>query len=89
MEKKIGLIENSNGERSHTKLISLIVVSCIMIGWVIVSAMDKEMAKIDPTLLSLIGICISGNGLNKWIEANGNADKARLIRQVIERVKKK
>ncbi len=86
--QKIGLIENSNGERSHTKLISLIVALCIMVGWVIVSGLQHRLVEIDPTLLGLLAICISGNGLNKWIESNGNSEKARLIKQVIEKVKK-
>ncbi len=43
--QKIGLIENSNGERSHTKLISLIVALCIMVGWVIVSGLQARLIK--------------------------------------------
>lgn len=84
--KKIGLIENSNGDKSHTKLIGLIVALCIMVGWVIVSGLQHRLVEIDPTLLTLLGICMTGNGLNKWVEANG-IDKEKLIESVLKKAK--
>lgn len=86
--QKIGLIENSAGEKSHTKLIHLVVALCIMVGWAIVSIQDNALVAIDPTLLALLAICMGGNGINKWIESNGISEKVKLIKRTVGRVKK-
>jgi len=86
--EKIGYLENSNGEKSHTKLINSIVALAIMGGWAMVCYQKGELVQIDPTLLGLLGMCISGNSLNKWIESNSNVEKAKMIRTFMERVKK-
>jgi len=83
----IGFLQNSNGERSHTKLISVIVAVCIMAGWCVVCFQEGRLVEIDPTLLGLLGICVSGNGLNKWIESNGNVDKVRMMKMIVDKMK--
>jgi len=84
--KKIGLIQNANGENSYTRLVGLVTCSLIMIGWVIVSGLQQRLVEIAPTLLGLIGICMGGNTLNKLAEATG-VDKEKIIKEIVKKVK--
>ena len=84
----IGFLQNSNGEYSHTKAISVMVAACIMGGWIIVCFREGKLLPIDPSLIGLLALCMCGNGLNKSIELNSSNEKARFIRAIMERVKK-
>jgi len=83
-----GFLQNKDGENSHTKLFNT-VYSVALIGiWVALSWSKKELIPFDPTTLIPLGMGQAANSLNKWIEVNGDTDKAKFIKAIMERVKK-
>lgn len=80
---KIGFLENANGEKSHTKLINIIVSLCIMVGWAIVSGLQHKLVEIPPTLLGVLFFCMGINSLNKKLESGNLIDKVKRARNVL------
>lgn len=60
----IGFLQNAKGEKSHTKLINMIVAVIIMIGWCIVSGIQHKLVDIPPALLGLL-FFLHGNKFSK------------------------
>lgn len=88
MDRKIGFLENANGERSSTRLFNLVYSMAFICIWAYLCWSKQEMIPFDPSALVPLGLGQGINALNKWIETNGNAEKVRIINAVIEKVKK-
>ena len=83
-----GFLQTKDGENSHTKLFNT-VYSVVMIGmWAVLSWDKKELIPFDPTVIVPLGMGQAVNSLNKWIEVNGNSEKAKFIKAIMEKVKK-
>jgi len=80
---KIGFLENSQGEKSHTKLIHFIVAFCIMVGWCIVSGLQHRLVEIPLSLVGLLGVCMTGSGIKQWVDKLNPESKAKVVEKVI------
>lgn len=83
-----GFLQNKDGENSHTKLFNMLYGIVLLVIWAALCWDKKELIPFDPTTLIPLGMGQAANSLNKWIEVNGDNDKAKFIKAIMEKVKK-
>ena len=82
--KPIGFLEDSNGERSHTKLIHFMVAFAIMVGWCIVSGLQHRLVEIPLSLVGLLGVSMTGSGIKQWVDRMDPEKKKEIVSKVKE-----
>lgn len=85
--EKIGFLQNSLGERSHTKFVNLFVPCVIVLAWAVISCLKKEFIPFPPILLGVIGVPGLQNSINKWIELS-NGKNAKVMAELLDKVRK-
>jgi hypothetical protein len=85
---KIGFLQTASGERSSTKLFNTVYGLALVGLWVALSWKKQEIIAFDPTVFVPLGLGQAWNALHKWIDANGNTEKAKMIKTIIDKVKK-
>lgn len=84
----MGFLQTASGESSSTKLFNTLYGLALIGIWAYLCCEKKEILPLDVTAIAPLGIGQGMNALNKWIEVNGNADKAKFIKAIMEKVKK-
>jgi hypothetical protein len=88
MGSNSGFLQTSSGENSSTKLFNTIYGVVLIVIWAALCWDKKELIPFDPTVFVPMGIGQGLNTVNKWIEVNGNADKAKFIKAIMTKVQK-
>ena len=81
---KVGFLEDSKGEKSHTKLIHFMVAFCIMTGWTIVSGLQHRLVEIPLSLVGLLGVSMTGSGIKQWVDKLDPAKKKEMVEKIIQ-----
>ena len=88
MNDKIGFLQTASGEKSSTKFFNTLYGIALIVVWVYLCWQKQEILPLDLTAIAPLGIGQIMNGVNKWIEVNGNSEKARMIKAIMAKVKK-
>ena len=81
---KVGFLEDSKGEKSHTKLIHFMVAFCIMVGWCIVSGLQHRLVEIPLSLVGLLGVSMTGSGIKQWVDRIDPTKKKEIAENLIK-----
>jgi len=84
-----GFLQTAAGENSSTKLFNLLYGVALVCVWAGLCWYKKEIVQIDMATIAPLGMGQAANSLNKWIEVNGNTEKAKFIKAIMNKVVKK
>ena len=87
MDRK-GFLQTASGEFSSTKLFNTLYGITLLIMWAYLCWQKQEILPLDLSAIAPLGIGQVMNGVNKWIEVNGNVDKAMMIKTIMAKMKK-
>lgn len=87
--EKVGFFENCDGEKSWTRLINTMLFLFILGMWGLESWSKQTVVSLDPKTLGLLVASMTGSGINKWLELNGNKEKAKMIKHILTKYKAK
>lgn len=85
---RIGFLQTASGEFSSTKLFNTLYGLALIVVWAYLCWERQEILPLDLTTIAPLAVGQAMNGINKYIEANGNEDKAKMIKAIMERMKK-